>query len=48
MTQELINVIKLHDWKKYELIDILNFCSDSLVNGKYIPDDIVMNEVPKQ
>lgn len=40
MTQELINIIKAHAWKKSELMEIMDFCAISVVNEDYINDEV--------
>ena len=36
MTQELINTIKVHAWKKSELEEIMEFCARTIIDEDYI------------
>lgn len=40
MTQELINTIKVHAWKKSELVEIMEFCAESIENVDCITDEV--------
>lgn len=40
MTQELINVIKVHSWKKKELEEIMDFCVTSIKDKNYIKNKV--------
>ena len=40
MTQELINTIKVHAWKKSELKEIIEFCIESIIDDDCINDVI--------
>ena len=40
MTRELINVIKVHDWTKFELEEIMDFCSKAIEDCDCITDEV--------
>jgi len=40
MTQELINTIKVHGWTKSELVEIMEFCAESIENVDFITDEV--------
>lgn len=39
MTQELINVIKVHAWTKSELEEIMDFCAHAIIDEDYIDEE---------
>lgn len=39
MTRELINTIKAHGWTKSELVEIMEFCAESIEKGDCIIDE---------